>query len=92
MIRKVRGRIVIGDDDIVPMSSPREMQIQKRFGERVRSLRKEKGLSQEALALDCDLDRTYIGGVERGERNISLVNIHKIANALGVKARELFNA
>ncbi len=92
MIRKVRGRIVIGDDDIVPMSSPREMQIQKLFGERVRSLRKEKGLSQEALALDCDLDRTYIGGVERGERNISLVNIHKIANALGVKARELFNA
>lgn len=63
--------------------------IQARFGERVRELRKLKGLSQEALALACDLDRTYIGGVERGERNISLINIHKIANALSVPPSEL---
>jgi transcriptional regulator with XRE-family HTH domain len=56
----------------------------------VRELRKEKGLSQESLALACELDRTYIGGVERGERNISLVNIHLIAAALGVPAKELF--
>jgi transcriptional regulator with XRE-family HTH domain len=69
---------------------PYESQIQKSFGERVRELRKQKGLSQEALALTCELDRTYIGGVERGERNISLVNIHKIADALGVSTRELF--
>ena len=69
----------------------RAQQIQKRFGERLRELRKSKGLSQEALALACDLDRTYIGGVERGERNISLINIHKVADALGVNARELFN-
>ncbi len=67
-------------------------QIQKHFGERVREIGKEKGLSQETLALACDLDRTYIGGVERGERNISLINIHKIAEALGVGAREIFNA
>jgi transcriptional regulator with XRE-family HTH domain len=66
------------------------LQIQKHFGERVRELRKQKGLSQEALALACELDRTYIGGVERGERNISLINIYKIAVALGVEARELF--
>ena len=73
------------------MNESREVQIQKRFGRRVRDLRKEKGLSQEALALACSLDRTYIGGVERGERNISLLNIHKIAAALGVPVKELFN-
>jgi transcriptional regulator with XRE-family HTH domain len=70
----------------------RKTQIQKHFGERVRELRKQKGLSQESLAFACELDRTYIGGVERGERNISLINIYKIAEALGVSARELFNA
>jgi len=58
----------------------------------VRELRKRKQLSQETLALACNLDRTYIGGVERGERNISLVIIHKIAEALGVEAREMFDA
>ena len=60
------------------------------FGRRIRELRKAKGLSQEALALACDLDRTYIGGVERGERNVSLVNIEKIAGALDVPVSELF--
>jgi len=64
--------------------------IKSAFGQRVRTLRHKKGLSQEALALACDLDRSYIGGVERGERNVSLVNIHKIAAALGVSVRELF--
>lgn len=72
------------------MNKRQESQAQERFGERVRELRKEKGLSQEALALASDLDRTYIGGVERGERNISLINIYKIAGALGVTVRELF--
>jgi transcriptional regulator with XRE-family HTH domain len=72
------------------MAKKHNQQIQQHFGERVRELRKEKGLSQEALALACDLDRTYIGGVERGERNISLLNIQKIADALDVPARELF--
>jgi DNA-binding XRE family transcriptional regulator len=68
----------------------RELQIQKDFGDRLRKLRKQKELSQEALALACDLDRTYIGGVERGERNISLINIYKIAEALGCDAKDLF--
>ena len=54
------------------------------------SWRTEKKFSQEALAMACDLDRTYIGGIERGERNVSLVNIQKIASALGVPVRELF--
>lgn len=74
------------------MGKTHEAQIQKHFGERVRELRKRKGFSQETLAFTCNLDRTYIGGVERGERNISLINIYKIAEALGVKAKELFNA
>ena len=60
------------------------------FGRRVRELRTERKLSQEALAMACDLDRTYIGGIERGERNVSLVNIQKIASALAVQVRELF--
>lgn len=62
-----------------------------RFGRRVRELRKKKGLSQEALALEAGLDRSYIGGVERGERNISLVSIYKITTALGVQVAELFS-
>lgn len=60
------------------------------FGSRVRAIRKAQLWSQEELALACGLDRTYIGGVERGERNLSLANIHKIASALGVTPRELF--
>ena len=58
----------------------REEAIKVEFGQRVRELRTEKGFSQEGLALACDLDRTYIGGIERGERNVSLVNIQKIAD------------
>ena len=60
------------------------------FGQHLRALRVAKGLSQEKLALTCGLDRTYIGSVERGERNVSLVNIQKIAAALRVPVRELF--
>lgn len=74
------------------MDTQYEEQLQKHFGEKVRELRKLKALSQESLALACGLDRTYIGGVERGERNISLLNIHKIAAALNVSPGELFNA
>ena len=65
--------------------------VQAAFGRRVRILRKREGLSQERLALRCGLDRTYVGGVERGERNISIVNIEKIARALGLSLRDLFD-
>ena len=68
-----------------------ESQMKKSFGARVRDIRKSKGFSQEKLALACDLDRTYIGGVERGERNISLLNIHRIAYVLEVDAGSLLN-
>ena len=62
-----------------------------KFGKKIRDLRLRKGLnSQIALANKSGLDRTYIGGVERGERNIALKNIEKIAKALDVSIEELF--
>lgn len=71
------------------MSKTQEERIKKDFGEHLRTIRQGMGLSQEALALACELDRTYVGGIERGERNVSLINIHKIARALGVTTKEL---
>lgn len=65
--------------------------IQKEFGTRVRGLRLAKGLSQEELAFRADLHRTYLGGIERGERNPALKNIAAIAKALGVTLSELFS-
>lgn len=64
--------------------------ILKLFGDRVRSLRVEHSISQESLADLCALDRSYIGGVERGERNLSLNNIIKICHALKVQPSALF--
>jgi transcriptional regulator with XRE-family HTH domain len=63
--------------------------IKRRFGARVRKLRKARGLSQEALALTCNLDRSYVGAIERGESNLTLVNIHRLAIGLKVKPGEL---
>lgn len=68
---------------------PRDSDILVRFGERVRELRKKAGLSQEQFAERCELDRTYIGGIERGERNVSLRNIAVLARALGVAISDL---
>jgi transcriptional regulator with XRE-family HTH domain len=61
------------------------------FGALVRQHRMRLGWSQEELADRCDLDRTYIGGVERGERNVSLLNIVKIAAALEIKPKALLD-
>jgi transcriptional regulator with XRE-family HTH domain len=60
-----------------------------RFGQRLREKRNELGLSQEAFADKCGLDRTYISGIERGKRNVSLLNIGAIAKALGTSISEL---
>lgn len=59
------------------------------FGNRVKEIRKEKGLSQEQLSFKANLHRTYIGMIERAEKNITLINIQKIANALEVEITEL---
>jgi transcriptional regulator with XRE-family HTH domain len=63
--------------------------ILEKFGNRVRGLRKAQGLSQEAFADRCGLDRTYMSGIECGKRNVALCNIEAIARALGVSISEL---
>jgi transcriptional regulator with XRE-family HTH domain len=63
--------------------------ILRTFGERVRKLRLEKHWSQEDFAHHCQLDRTYVGGIERGERNVALRNIRRIAEALGISLADL---
>lgn len=63
----------------------------ERFGQRVRELRKDAGYSQEGFAAVCELDRTYMGGIERGERNLALRNIERIATTLGLTLSELLD-
>ena len=72
------------------MDAARKEEVKKRFGARLRKLRKAQKLSQEKVALKSGLDRSYLGQIERGESNVSLVNIERIAEALGVGAGELF--
>jgi len=67
------------------------MNVKALFGSRTRQLRQEKGWSQEELASCAGLDRSYMGCVERGERNVSLENICKICDALGVSPASLFD-
>lgn len=64
--------------------------IRVRFGKVLRARRKKLGVSQEEFAEMCGLDRTYVGGIERGERNVSLVNLEKIAHALRARLSQMF--
>ncbi len=66
------------------------MDIKQKFAQRVKELRLRKELSQEAFAFKADIDRTYISSIEKGERNVSLTIIEKIAKALEIKISELF--
>ena len=66
------------------------MEIQQRFGLIIRKLRQQKNISQERMALDAGIDRTYIGDIENGSRNISLQIIEKLANYLGMPISEIF--
>ncbi len=68
----------------------KQADIQVRFGQRVRELRRDQGYSQENFAYACGLDRTYVGGIERGERNVALRNIEVIAQTLEITLEELF--
>jgi len=68
-----------------------EENILLQFGKHVKKLRQQKKLSQEQLALIADLDRTYISGIERGKRNVSLINLFKIAKSLNIPAHEIIS-
>lgn len=66
--------------------------IKEKVGIRLRELRKQKGLSQEKFAFECELDRTYIASIEQGKRNVSIANIEKIAKALNLSTYEFFKS
>lgn len=68
-----------------------DLKLRKQFGEKVREMRKKLGLSQEELGFKANIHRTYIGAIERGEQNVSLDNIGKLAKTLRIKLSELFN-
>jgi transcriptional regulator with XRE-family HTH domain len=66
--------------------------VRVRFGKALRKRRHKLGVSQEEFAELCGLDRTYVGGIERGERNLALVNIEKLARALKISLADLFRS
>lgn len=86
-------RLIVYTESNVPYvkNSPSKNPLIKLLAKRVRALRLELGLSQEELAEETGLHRTYVGSIERAERNVSLVNIGIIAKALGVSASELIS-
>lgn len=65
--------------------------VRRCFGDRVRELRKGAGFTQEELADAAELDRSYVGSIERGERNLSIENVCRLANAIGVSPAEFFS-
>lgn len=67
------------------------MDIKLKIGQRIKELREKAEMSQKDLAYSADLDRSYIASIENGQRNVSIVNIEKIAVALGVSLKEMFN-
>ncbi len=73
------------------MKEEKKVEVNIAFGKRVSALRKSAGFSQEQFAFMCEMDRTYIGTIERGEKSPTLNTINKIAIALGISKSELFN-
>lgn len=74
------------------MQADEKRELLRRFGACVRDHRRRAGLSQEKLAALAGLDRTYVGGIERGERNVAVINVVRIARALAVHPMELLRA
>jgi len=66
------------------------MNVKQKIGQRIKDLREKAEMSQKDLAYAADLDRSYIASIENGQRNVSIVNIEKIAAALGVSLKEFF--
>lgn len=77
-------------DKVLRRSVRRDPRVE--FGRHIARLRRAQGMSQEALSLESGLARSYLGGVERGQRNISLVNICRLALALGVRPSKLLES
>lgn len=67
------------------------MDVKLKIGQRIKKLREKAEMSQKDLAYTADLDRSYIASIENGQRNVSIINIEKIAVALGVSLKEMFN-
>lgn len=67
------------------------MDIKQRLGQKLKELRKQKGLSQEKLANMAEIDRTYLPTIEKGERNVSIEVVERLAKALDVKVKDLFD-
>ncbi len=67
------------------------MDIRWKIGNRIKHLREEKGIAQRDLALNADLDRSYIAGIESGQRNVSIVNVARIAAALDISLKDFFD-
>lgn len=89
MVLIVRGHMIRENVKLLPMKKKRKSKRDvylKKVGRNIREARRARGMSQESLALSSGLDRSYFGGVERGERNISILNLKKIADALEVSA------
>lgn len=75
-----------------PLPSSERPLVLVNFGLAVRQFRKARGMTQEAFADACEIDRSYMGGVERGERNLALVNVARIIETLEMKPSEFFKA
>lgn len=67
------------------------MDVKLKIGQRIKELREQSAISQKDLAYAADLDRSYIASIENGQRNVSIVNIEKIAKALNVTLKDFFN-